>query len=138
MNNFGLIVKRLSPEDDLKKEIACLAKINKITSGCIINAVGSLTTMKVSTDAYMGREVIKEYGKLEIVSLIGTIGEYGSHLHIHIAGADIDGQVFGGHLCEGSIVKTTVELMILAFPDLHFLSERDPSTGFKELLVKQV
>lgn len=132
-----VIVERLNPGTDLKNEIKRVASENEITSGCIINAVGSLVSVKVRTDATNGVETFKEFVKVEVVSLTGTIGEMGKHLHVHLSGSDIDGNVIGGHLSEGCIVKTTIELMILVFEDLRFLTELDPNTGFKELYVKQ-
>lgn len=132
-----VIVERLNPKTDLKNEIKRIASKNAITSGCIINAVGSLTSVKVRTDATKEGETFKEFGKVEIVSLTGTIGEMGEHIHVHLSGSDINGNVIGGHMSEGCIVKTTVELMILVFEDLRFLTRLDPTTGFKELYVKQ-
>ena len=135
---MNIVVERLHKGSDLKLELKRIACERKITAGCIINAVGSLSRMRIRTDAKNGKEIIKDYGKVEIVSLIGTIGELGNHMHIHIAGGQIDGVVVGGHLVEGCIVHTTVELMILSFNDLKFLTELDSVTGFQELMVKEI
>ena len=129
-------IKRLVKGDDLKSAIQKIASEEEMTAGCILNAVGSLSEMRLRTDATNGIEIIKDFGKVEIVSLIGTIGEYGKHVHLHLSGADKEANVFGGHLVEGCVVHTTVELMILDFDEYRFLSEVDPLTGFKELSVK--
>lgn len=135
---MNIVVERLHKGSDLKLEITRIAQEQKITAGCIINAVGSLSHMNVRTDVQNGKLILKNYGKVEIVSLIGTIGEFGAHTHIHIAGGQIDGVVVGGHLVEGCIVHTTVELMILSINNLKFLTEKDIETGFQELIIKKI
>ena len=131
------LIYRLLPNEDLKQRIIELAKTNKISAGCIINAVGSLkkaTLRTVVTNNIPQIKVLTE--ELEIVSVIGTIGKNGSHVHIHISCSNKNGEVFGGHLMPGCIVKTTVELIILGFPEYSFLTKDDPATGFKELDIK--
>jgi uncharacterized protein len=131
------IIQRLKPNQDLKLAIIQIAKENNIPAGCIINAVGSLKKATLRTNVVNGKPIIKILKKdFEIVSMIGTICKDGSHEHIHISCADEDGNVFGGHLMEGCIVKTTVELMILEFSEYIFSVEEDEETGFKELVVK--
>lgn len=132
------VVERLHKGSDLKLEIKRIAKENHFSAACIINAVGSLSKLKVRTNVKDGKPIIKQYGKVEIVSLIGTIGKDGDHLHIHIAGGKTDGVVVGGHLIEGCIVHTTVELMFLVMNDLEFITELDSNTGFDELIVNKL
>ena len=131
-------VERLHKGSDLKLEIKRIAEVNHFSAACIINAVGSLSKLRVRTDVQNGKPVIKEYGKVELVSLIGTIGKNGGHLHIHIAGGQKNGDVVGGHLIEGCIVHTTVELMFLVIDDKEFFTEFDQKTGFNELVVKEI
>jgi predicted DNA-binding protein with PD1-like motif len=131
-------VERLHKGSDLKLEIKRIAKENHFSAACIVNAVGSLSKLIIRTDVRDGKPVIKEYGKVEIVSLIGTIGKDGGHLHIHIAGGQTNGNVVGGHLVDGCIVHTTVELMFLVMNDMEFKTVLDPNTGFDELLVKKL
>jgi predicted DNA-binding protein with PD1-like motif len=73
------------------------------------------------------------HGELEILSLSGTLSPDGSHLHIAIA--DSRGTVIGGHLCAGSLVRTTAELVIGLLPEWQFQREHDPATGYAELRV---
>ena len=70
-------------------------------------------------------------GELEILSLSGTLSSDGAHLHIAVA--DSSGAVIGGHLCPGSFVRTTAELVIGLLPDWRFRRELDPATGYAEL-----
>ena len=56
--------------------------------------------------------------------------------HLHIAMADSSGAVIGGHLCTGSLVRTTAELVIGLLPEWQFSRELDPATGHPELQIK--
>ena len=69
-------------------------------------------------------------GPLEIVSATGTIATNGVHLHLAVA--DENGTVTGGHLLEGCPVHTTAEICI-GCPDLVFERAYDSETGYREL-----
>ncbi|MGA1484026.1 MAG: PCC domain-containing protein, partial [Vulcanococcus sp.] len=73
------------------------------------------------------------HGELEILSLSGTLSPDGAHLHVAIA--DRNGTVIGGHLCAGSLVRTTAELVIGLLPEWQFRRELDPATGYAELRI---
>ncbi len=73
--------------------------------------------------------------KFEIVSLVGTLSQSGNHIHISIS--DKDGKTIGGHLEEGCIVYSTVELVIGELEDLVFSREFEKETGFKELKISK-
>jgi len=60
----------------------------------------------------------------------------GSHLHLSVS--DQRGKVTGGHLKEGAIVRTTVELVIAILPEWRFARIPDPETGSMELKVSRV
>ncbi len=128
------LVKRLHNGDDLKAEIVKLAEKEKIPAGCIVSAVGSLTEANLRTVVKDGVPVFKKWVEhFEIVSITGTVSKYGHHIHISIS--NVKGETFGGHLSEGCLVSTVVELVILVFDDMEFKREFDESTGFKELKV---
>ena len=73
-------------------------------------------------------------GPLEITSLTGTFSFDSSHFHIT---ADENGKASGGHLKEGSIVRTTAELVIGTHEWVKYLREKDPGTGYMELKVEK-
>lgn len=77
------------------------------------------------------RDVKMWEGEFEIISLTGTLSPSGPHLHISIS--DPSGAVFGGHLQDGSIIRTTAEIVAGELEDWEFTRELDPRTGFKEL-----
>ena len=101
-------------------------------AGCVISAVGSLS---MAQPRFAGAsEATTIQGELEILSLSGTLSPYG--LHLHIAIAESNGAVIGGHLCPGSLVRTTAELVLGLLPEWQFRRERDPATGYAELAIK--
>ena len=72
----------------------------------------------------------------EIVSLMGTVSEHGSHLHASLAHRDLS--VFGGHLRPGCLVNTTAEIVLAELPDTVFTRERDEATGYEELAIRRI
>ena len=130
-----LHVARLTRNQDLKQKITELAGERNIRAGVVLSAVGSLHEVVLRmAGAKADKEDVREYhgGAFEIVSLIGTIATKGE-LHLHMAVSDEEGRVIGGHLKNGNLVDTTVELVILEDTDQQFVRLLDVSTGFKEL-----
>lgn len=123
---------RLRPGQDLRVELERWAKEQRVTAACIVTAVGSLTRASLR---YANREeaTVLE-GHFEVTSLVGTLSEAGSHLHITIA--DGDGRTYGGHLEEGSSIYTTMELVVGRLPGVVFARELDPTYGYDELVVR--
>jgi predicted DNA-binding protein with PD1-like motif len=98
----------------------------------VISGIGSLSVAQLRL---AGQEAITSHsGDLEILSLVGTLTPDGAHLHIAIA--DSAGAVVGGHLCSGSLVRTTAELVVALLPEWRFRRELDPATGYDELLIR--
>lgn len=128
-----LWVLRLHPGDDLVDSVTAFARQNSIHAGTIVTCVGSL---KRATLRFAGRNEYREYpgndGTYEIVSFAGTLSTTGHHLHL--AFADKDGTVFGGHAGPGSKVFTTAEIVIAEAPGWIFQRERDPATTYQELV----
>jgi len=119
---------------DLKGEIETLVKREKLTAGCVLSMVGSLTEAHLRL---ADGKTVKEFkGPFEIVSATGTLSPDGCHIHLSIA--DIDGKIIGGHLQMGCLVNTTVELAVLAFDEINFGREFDTETGYEELVVSAV
>jgi hypothetical protein len=70
-----------------------------------------------------------------VISAIGSLSSDGAHLHLSVA--DADGRVTGGHLLEGSLVRTTAELLVAWLPDFTFRRVVYPQTGFRELQISR-
>lgn len=123
---------RLKPGADLKKSITDFVKKNNIEAGWIASCAGSLTHYAIRFANMPG--ISTGDGHFEIVSLSGTVSENGSHLHISIS--DSTGHTIGGHLSDSSIVYTTAEIIIQQATNLVFTREKDGSTEWEELQIK--
>ena len=122
---------RLRPGDDLRLALEAWMAQQPERAGCVISAVGSLSVVQLRLAGAAQSTAI--HGDLEILSLAGTLAPDGAHLHIAIA--DASGAVLGGHLCKGSRVRTTAELVLGLLPDWQFSRELDGSTGYAELQI---
>jgi predicted DNA-binding protein with PD1-like motif len=127
---------RLKPGKDLKTEIENYVKAKDIKAGFIITCVGGLqqATMRMA-GAMPDKQDIRTYeGDFEITSLVGTVSVNGVHLHMAIS--DKEGQSFGGHLKEGTIIHPTAEIVIGEDKAATYTRELDEETGFPELVVR--
>jgi predicted DNA-binding protein with PD1-like motif len=122
---------RLQPGADLRRALEAWMGEQEEQAGCVLSAVGSLSLAQVRLAGATLATAI--HGELEILSLSGTLSPDGAHLHIAVAGSS--GAVIGGHLCAGSLVRTTAELVIGLLPDWRFCRELDPATGYPELRI---
>lgn len=122
---------RLQPGDDLRQVLEAWMGDQQEQAGCVISSVGSLSVAELRFAGAAAATTIR--GELEILSLSGTLSADGAHLHIAIA--DSSGAVIGGHLCPGSLVRTTAELIIGLLPKWRFYRALYPASGFAELLI---
>ena len=122
---------RLQPGDDLRRSLEGWMGEQQEQAGCVISAVGSLSVAQLRFAGAAEATVIR--GDLEILSLSGTMSPDGAHLHIAVANST--GSVIGGHLCSGSLVRTTAELVIGLLPEWRFRRELDPATVYPELRI---
>ena len=123
---------RLQPGDDLRQALESWIGEQEEQAGCVISAIGSLSVAELRFAGAAAATTI--LGELEILSLSGTLSADGAHLHIAVA--DSKGAVIGGHLCPGSLVRTTAELVVGLLAEWRFRRERDPATGYAELAIK--
>jgi len=122
---------RLQPGADLRQALESWMGEQSEQAGCVISAVGSLSVAQLRLAGAIEATTI--HGELEIVNLSGTLSPDGAQLHIAIAGSS--GAVIGGHLCAGSLVRTTAELVIGLLPQWQFRRVLDPATGYAELRI---
>jgi len=123
---------RILPGQDIKEELDKKVKANQWIAAGLLTAVGSLNSAKIRFANQTQATEIP--GKLEILSLSGTLGPDGSHLHISVA--DSSGKTYGGHLMPGCLVYTTAEIILVVLEDFVFKRETDSTYGYKELLVE--
>lgn len=124
---------RLLPGQDLRQELCAFVEANGIGAAAVVTCVGSLAQ---SALRFAGRrDGSMRSGRFEIVSLVGTLGEGGVHLHASLA--DENGAMFGGHILDGCLVQTTAEIVLMELPGVAFHRESDPETGYRELVIRQ-
>lgn len=120
---------RLKPNQDLKQSLKNFAIEQDIQAGFILTAIGSL---KQATIRFANQSISTVLtNKFEIISLNGTLATEGIHLHIAIA--DQEGKILGGHLDDGCIIYTTAEIVIGVSKEFNFIRTIDQQTGYKEL-----
>jgi predicted DNA-binding protein with PD1-like motif len=132
-SDFRVHAVRLRPGDDLREELEKLTALAPLRAGVVLSAVGSLTQLALRF-ADRKEETVRT-GKFEVVSLTGTLGPDGCHLHLAVS--DGDGVTLGGHLLPGCLVYTTVELVVGDAVGLIFHRELDSDTGFHELSIQK-
>lgn len=135
MNSMKIHTFRLKPDQDLKLSIEKYVKQHNIKAGFIITCVAGLSqaTLRMA-GAQPDKQDIRTYeDDFEVTSLVGTVSVNGVHLHMSIS--DRNGQGFGGHLKEGTIVHPTAEIVIGEDEDVTYAREFDEETGFTELVV---
>ena len=77
---------------------------------------------------------ISTWDKNEI-SIVGTVSINGSHLHLSIS--DSTGKMIGGHLMPGCKIYTTAEIVIQYSDKYEFTREKDGTTPWEELQIKE-
>ncbi len=123
---------RLKPGEDLKAGIERVVKANNIKAGWISTCAGSLTDYAIR----FANEPAASNGNghFEIVSVVGTVSTNGCHLHISLS--DNTGKTIGGHLMTGCKVYTTAEIVLQSTDKYEFTREKDGTTSWEELQVK--
>ena len=125
---------RLTYGMDLRQGIEDYCRDNDIHSAAIVTVVGCVYKARIRL---ADGETIEEYDdRYEIVSLTGTVSPDGSHMHVSLA--DEDGRVIGGHMCNGCLVNTTAEVVLVSLDEEYrFSREYDDSTGYDELVIRK-
>ena len=127
---YNCICVRLKRGDDIKTEIQRIAIEQEIKCGAVLSAVGCVSSAVVRDAG--GVELRHINQNCEIVSLMGTVSQIRSHLHISLAKQDLT--VIGGHLMEGCIVNTTCELIITHIDNYEIDTQFDSTTGYNEAI----
>ena len=122
---------RLAPGEELLGALRRLVAANGIRAGYVAGVVGSLSRACLR---FAGRhDGTALDGCFEVVSLVGTLDAEGEHLHMTISNQE--GTTTGGHVLEGCIVRTTMELVLGDLSDLEFRREYCSLSTYEELAV---
>lgn len=122
---------RLTPGQDLRQALELAVSSCGCRAAFVISGIGSLSTGRIR---FADASTFQSFpGPTEVLSLSGTIAANGSHLHMSLATAA--GEVFGGHVMPGCIVRTTAEVLLGLLPEWEFTRAPDELTGFAELVI---
>jgi predicted DNA-binding protein with PD1-like motif len=123
---------RLPPGVDLRRELERMVGEGQVRPGFVIAGIGSIVDAVLRFADRQEESVIA--GPHEVLSLAGSLTPAGAHLHASVA--DNAGQVLGGHLSYGNIVRTTAELLLVETPAWALTRAPDAVMGFNELVVE--
>lgn len=123
---------RLNPGADLRAALSTALSAFGGEAAFVVSGVGSLCEARIRLAGHDEPQRVE--GDLELLTLSGTLGAGGPHLHASLA--DAEGRVFGGHVAPGCIVRTTAEVLLAVLDDLRFTREPDPATGYAELVIR--
>lgn len=122
-------VLRLRPGQDVRPTLKEWVRAQGIEAAAITSAVGSLTHAHLR---YAGRaDGMVTTADLEVLSLSGTLSLHG--MHLHLSAADRDGGMLGGHMLDGCIVRTTLELIVQEVDAVRMRRVKDEESGYEEL-----
>ena len=131
-SNARFYTIRLLPGTDVVKELLAFVEKKGIQAAAIVSSVGSLSEAHLRFANRKEGTLLK--GDFETIYLGGTLEPGGRHLHLSIA--DEDGRMWGGHMMkDGSITRTTMEIVIMELTDVVYKREKCPITTYNELVV---
>ena len=125
---------RLASGQDLREALTVATQARGFAAAFVLSGIGSLAVAHLRYAA--AAESRRLEGPLEIISLAGTVGAGGPHLHIGVA--DANGRVVGGHVGAGCMVRTTAEVLLALLPQWKFNREFDVATGYRELVARRL
>lgn len=128
-----MICLRLTPGSKLRESIYKIAQDYNIKAGVVLTCVGSLQNLNIRLAG--GAERMTKQADYEILALSGTFNNL-EEGHFHISVADKQGSCLGGHLLSDNIIATTAEIVLGIVPDKKFKREKDPKTGYLELIIE--
>jgi predicted DNA-binding protein with PD1-like motif len=122
---------RLHPGNDLRGALEATTRDQGLPAAFVLAGIGSLAGAQLRLAGAAQATALA--GDLEILTLAGSLGPDGAHLHMTVA--DASGRVSGGHVAPGCRVRTTAEVLIAVLPAWRFGRAPDPDTGHAELTI---
>lgn len=129
-----LVPLRLRPGDDLRGTLEAATRERGWPAAFVVSGIGSLSEACLRLAG--ATEPTRLKGELEILTLGGSLSPDGAHLHISVS--DASGELRGGHVAPGCIVRTTAELLIARLDEWRFTRTHDDATGYAELGMHRV
>jgi hypothetical protein len=124
---------RLLPGQDLRRAIEEAVAQTGCDAAFVVSGIGSLAQARIRlAGADQPRSIV---GDMELVTLAGSVTVDGSHLHAALA--TDQGNMLGGHVAFGCIVRTTAEVLLALLPEWRLSRTPDAVTGYDELAVSR-
>jgi uncharacterized protein len=123
---------RLPPGADLRDALQAALAERGAKAAFVVAGIGSLNPARLRLAG--AEDALVLGGDCELLTLSGTLSADGPHLHLALA--DAEGRVFGGHALPGCTVRTTAEVLIVWLDGWTFAREADAATGYAELVVR--
>jgi predicted DNA-binding protein with PD1-like motif len=141
-----VIALRLPPGTDVYATLKEVAREQGIASGLILSGLGSLRqitlrNVRLFPEKFPIRDCHRIYtpraDPMELLSLTGNLSQRSGEVHVHahavVSSGLEEGLVYGGHLLEGCLVFSTVEIVICSIQGMSMVREMDPQTRVVEL-----
>lgn len=127
---------RLTPGQDLRAALEAAVRSHNCRAAFVLSGIGSLSTAGLRLAG--ADQVERLTGDMEILSLAGSVAWDGAKTssHLHMALSTSTGQVLGGHVAAGCIVRTTAEVLLALLSEWEFARAPDATTGYDELVVR--
>ncbi|MDB5850611.1 MAG: DNA-binding protein [Rhodoferax sp.] len=124
---------RLVPGNDLRLSLEALARQAFPDGAFVLSGIGSLGDAQLRLAG--AEQATRFAGEHEILTLCGSITPQGAHLHMAVASAT--GEVRGGHLVAGNLVRTTDEELLVEAQGWRLSRVPDAGTGYLELAARR-
>jgi uncharacterized protein len=127
---------RLTPGQDLRLALEAAVQSQNCRAAFVLSGIGSLSAAGLR---FAGAEQPQRLtGDTEILSLSGTVAVNQSHSssHLHMALSTATGEVLGGHVAPGCLVRTTAEVLLALLSEWEFARKPDALTGYDELVAR--
>jgi predicted DNA-binding protein with PD1-like motif len=132
-SSLHMLPLRLQPGDDLRRALEAQLAASGVHAAFVVAGIGSLRTAAIRLAGAENTSILE--GDMELLTLSGSLGVAGGHLHLSVA--DAQGRVTGGHAGYGCTVRTTAEILLCLLPDWHFSRAPNAATGWNELAIRR-
>ena len=89
----------------------------------------------------LGKDLTVEEGyeaaELVALGLLGSLKSGQRFIHLHAVLADLDNRLYTGHLIEGNLVLTTMEVVVQETPDIDLIRSYDEETDLELFTISE-
>jgi predicted DNA-binding protein with PD1-like motif len=122
---------RLAPDEDLRRALEDMLAREGAQAAFVLAGIGSLRPAQIRLAG--ASDPVELGADWELLTLSGSIAPGASHLHAALS--NDKGEVVGGHVAYGSLVRTTAEVLVCLLDGWTFSRVADAQTGYAELVI---